>query len=90
MYRHGYGVTKNIHTAIELYTKAANQGHQWALVNLADIYEYDYEVTDLQKAVNWYQKAADNNNYMGSKEKVKELNEQGYYAKEDEQEGNID
>jgi TPR repeat protein len=36
---------------------------------------------DLQKAVNWYQKAADNN-YYGAKDHVKELNEQGYYAKE--------
>jgi TPR repeat protein len=49
---------------------------------LGYIYKVDGEVKNLQKAVNWYQKAADNNEY-DTKYKVEELNKQGYYAKED-------
>jgi TPR repeat protein len=89
MYYYGYGVTRNIHTVIEWKTKAANQGDAWAQYSLGNSYYYEDEVKNLQKAVNWYQKAADNNQY-GAKDKVEHLNAQGYYAKEDEQEGNID
>jgi TPR repeat protein len=86
MYGYGQGVTENIYTVIEWYTKAANQGNATAQSNLGYIYQYQDEVKDLQKAVHWYQKAADND-YYGAKDRVKQLNEQGYYAKEDEQEG---
>jgi TPR repeat protein len=48
---------------------------------------YTVSVEDLQKAVNWYQKAAENNNQWDAKDRVKQLNKQGYYTKEDEQEG---
>jgi TPR repeat protein len=41
---------------------------------------------DLQKAVNWFQKAADKD-YYNAKNRVQYFNEQGHYAKEDEQEG---
>jgi TPR repeat protein len=53
---------------------------------LGDIYRYNYEVKDLQLAVNLYQKAADNGDQV-AKDRVRQLNEQGYYAKEDVQEG---
>jgi TPR repeat protein len=86
MYQLGNNVTANISIAIEWYTKAANQGNKWAPADLGTIYETKDEVKDLQLAVNWYQKAADND-YYGAKEEVEHLNAQGYYAKEDDQEG---
>jgi TPR repeat protein len=86
MYENGFGVTKNIQTAIEWYTKAANQGHEWSQYDLGKIYQD--EVKDLQKAVNWYQKAADKNQ-GNAEEIVYKLNKQGYYAKKGEQEGII-
>jgi TPR repeat protein len=89
MYENGIYVTKSIPAAIEWYTKAANQGHAQAQYSLGFIYYYEDEVNNLQLAVNWLQKAAENN-YYGAKVKVEHLNAQGYYAKEDEQEGNID
>jgi TPR repeat protein len=82
MYKYGYGVTRSILTAVEWYTKAANQGNAQAQCELGYLYRYKYEVKDLQKAVHWYQMAADHNDTFGAKEKVKELNEQGYYASE--------
>jgi TPR repeat protein len=89
MYLKGEGVTENIPTAIEWFTKAANQGNAEGQYWLGEIYRTDDVFKDLQKAVNWYQKAADND-YYSAKEEVEHLNAQGYYAKEDEQEGNID
>jgi TPR repeat protein len=86
MYKYGYGVTRNIRTAVGWYTKAANQGNPSTQYILGFVYQNDDEVKDLQQAVNWYQKAADNGN-QDAKDKVKELNKQGYYAKEDVQEG---
>jgi TPR repeat protein len=85
MYKHGRGVTKNIHTAIEWYTKLANLGHKHGQYILASIYETEDEVKDLQLAVNWYQKTADNNWF--AKTGVQQLNKQGYYAEDDEQDG---
>jgi TPR repeat protein len=86
MYRSGEGVTENIPTAIEWYTKAANQGSARSQFWLGHTYHYEDEVKNLQLAVNWLQKAADNDDWL-AKEEVKELNKQGYYAKGDEQEG---
>jgi TPR repeat protein len=85
-YEYGFGVTESIHAAIEWYTKAANHGNERAQYYLGKIYRDKDSVRDLQKAVNWCQKAADNNDWMAKKEVI-ELNEQGYYAKEEEQEG---
>jgi TPR repeat protein len=84
MYRWGYGTTKNIPAAIEWYTKATNKGHTEAQFNLGFVYHYEIGVEDLQKAVNWYQKALDQN-FERAKDKVKELNRKGYYAKEEQQ-----
>jgi TPR repeat protein len=86
MHKSGIYVTKSIPTAIEWYTKAANQGNAQAQYSLGFIYYYEDEAKNLQKAVNWYQKAADND-YYGAKEEVKKLKKKGYYAKEDDQEG---
>jgi TPR repeat protein len=86
MYQYGEGVTRNIHTFIEWYTKAANQENKSAQYHLGYVYKDGDEVKDHQLAVNWFQKAADNNHYR-AKDRLKELNKQGYYAKEDEQEG---
>jgi TPR repeat protein len=86
MYRNGKGAPKNIHSAIEWYTNAANQGHEWARYNLGLVYEKYDEVKDLQKAANLFQKAADNSDSRAAN-KIKELNKQGYYAKEEEQKG---
>jgi TPR repeat protein len=85
LYHHGDGVTKNIPSAIKWHTKAANQGNVTAQYILGLVYKNYAEVKDLQKAANWYQKAADKNYWLAEKE-VKELNKQGYYAK-DVQEG---
>jgi TPR repeat protein len=83
MYRFGEGVTKNAHTGIEWYTKAANQGHVEAQFNLAYTYQFEDEVEDLQKAVNWFQKAAEND-HRDAKEQVKQLNGNGYFAEEEQ------
>jgi TPR repeat protein len=80
MYQNGIGATKSIRTAITWYTKAANQGDKNAQYKLAYIYKNEGEFKDLQKAVDCYQKAADNGG-MIAKVRVKELNRQGYYAK---------
>jgi TPR repeat protein len=81
MYEHGYGVPTNILTAIEWYTKAANQGHGRASYRLREFYRTKKDLKDLQKAVNWYQKSVDNGDSLGQYD-LKELNKQGYYAKE--------
>jgi TPR repeat protein len=81
MYFNREGVTKNFHTAIEWFTNAANQGNVHAQFYLGYIYQYKDELKDLQKAVNWYQKAVDNNDGR-AKRWVKILEKQGYYAKE--------
>jgi TPR repeat protein len=86
LYKQFIRVLKNIPTAIEWYTKAANQGNSSAQYSLGYIYKTEDEVKDLQKAINWFQKAADND-YGHAKEEAIKLNKQGYYAKEDEQEG---
>jgi TPR repeat protein len=86
MYHYGRGVTTNIPSAIEWYIKGANQGNEWTQANLGYFYENEDGFKDLQKAANLFQKAADNSDSR-AENKIKELNKQGYYAKEDEQEG---
>jgi TPR repeat protein len=49
--------------------------------DLGNIYQSDDEVKDLQKAVNWHQKAADNGNNIAIYQ-VTELHRLGYYANE--------
>jgi TPR repeat protein len=68
------------------YLKAATQRHCLAPLHLRGIYENDHQVKDLQKAVNWYHYAADNKVWWG-KYNLQRLNEQGYYAEEDDKEG---
>jgi TPR repeat protein len=83
MYLIGKGATKNIHTAIEWYTKAANQGNAEAQYYLGNVYHYKDEVKNLQLSVNWFQKAADNN-HADAKSYLKKLNDNGYFAEEEQ------
>ena len=58
---------KNIQKAVELYQKAAEQGHTRAQYNLGFCYENGTGVKQtIQKAVDLYQKAADQGHAMGS------------------------
>jgi TPR repeat protein len=50
---------------------------------LGAVYQYQNDIQDLQEAVYWYQKAA-NNGYRSTKDKVRALNRQGYYDKLDQ------
>jgi TPR repeat protein len=81
-HEYGYHTPTNIHVAIEWYTKAANRGNATAQFNLGRIYEFEEEVNDLQKAINWYQKAV-KGNHDDAKMFATMLNEQGYYAEND-------
>jgi TPR repeat protein len=87
MYRFGWGVDKSNHTGIEWYTKAANQGNAECQYILRDIYKNEDAFKDLQKAVECFQKVVESNR-PGAKDRVKELQELGYYAKQ-EQKGTI-
>jgi TPR repeat protein len=87
-YHKGIGVTANINTAIDIYTLAADQGSAKAQYSLGVIYELYDHVKDQQKAINWYQKAADSG-YDFAKDGVKGLNRRGYYAKDGEQQGKL-
>jgi TPR repeat protein len=82
MYLLGNGAPIHIPTAIEWYTKAANLGDKFGQYSLGEIFKNEVGFKDLQKSVNWYQKAADNNHPL-AKDYVDELNEQGYYAEEE-------
>ncbi len=57
-YNYGVGVEENKETAIKWYTLAANQGHDYSMHGLADIYDgwgsYD-------EAIKWYRKSAELN-----------------------------
>lgn len=82
MYEAGLGVRKDIGTAIKWYEIAAIHGNIQAQAQLAWIYHVKDEFKNMQKAVNWYQKAADND-HNDAKYQVKQVNRQGYYAKND-------
>jgi TPR repeat protein len=66
MYQYGANVSRNVNTAIEWYTKTVNQGNAHAQYYLGCVYKNENQVKDLQLAVNWFQKAADND-YYGAK-----------------------
>jgi TPR repeat protein len=53
------------------------------MYELGDIFEQNPNVKDLQAAVDWYQRAADNGNDV-AKVSVQRLNGQGYYSKENQ------
>jgi TPR repeat protein len=82
LYHRGLGVHRNVETAIKWYTRAAllEEGGEGAQYNLASIYETDPKYKNLQKAVNWYQKAAECD-FDQAADKVKCLNHRGYFPK---------
>lgn len=57
LYEYGLGVTQNIQTAIELYTKSARQGNADAMNKLGDILSRSFPGNH-EKAAMWYEKAA--------------------------------
>jgi TPR repeat protein len=81
LYEFGYGVSKSASTAVKWYTRAANHGSAKAQYHLGLTYESHDKIRDLQKAVEWYQKASIHK-YKDAEKKMKELNEKGYYTKE--------
>jgi TPR repeat protein len=60
MYLNGKGVTKNVHTAINYFTKSAKQGSPDAEEHLGEIYQYGEEgiKKDNKLAASWYRRAA--------------------------------
>jgi TPR repeat protein len=58
-YRNGVVTDQDTEKAIELFTKAADQGYadgQWLL---GDYYYFTEEEQDFEKAVRWYEKAVE-------------------------------
>jgi hypothetical protein len=84
MYQDGLGVSKNVHTAVEWYLKTTNQDEKVAQYNLGRVYENDDEIKDIQIAIGWYKKAADNNDEK-SKAALERLDNEGHYL--DDQHG---
>jgi TPR repeat protein len=64
LYHHGYGVkTRNIHMAIQCYTKAARQDSADAQYQLGYLYEHSQTIKfKYKKAIEWYTSAAKNGN----------------------------
>jgi uncharacterized protein len=63
MYDNGQGVVKNERTAVEWYTKAAEQGNAPAQSNLGLMYANGQGVVKNERtAVEWWQKAAEQGN----------------------------
>ena len=58
MYLNGDGTAKDQKKAMELYTKAAEQGQPVAQYNLANLYEYTFN--NKEKAKYWYEIASKN------------------------------
>jgi Sel1 repeat len=60
MYLNGKGVPKNVHTAINYFTKSAKQGSSDAEYHLGEIYHYGEEgiKKDNKVAASWYRRAA--------------------------------
>jgi hypothetical protein len=60
MYLNGKGVPKNVHTAINYFTKSAKQGSPDAEEHLGEIYQYGEEgiKKDNKVAASWYRRAA--------------------------------
>jgi TPR repeat protein len=61
MYERGRGVEKNIHDAIQWYTKAANLDHAQARRSLGCIYE---KQNNYDQAIYWYNKAIEVNDHL--------------------------
>jgi len=63
MYRDGRGVARNFRQAEKYYVMAAEQGSGWAQMNLGLLYTHggDGLPQDYGKAIDWFRKAADNN-----------------------------
>lgn len=56
-----HGLPRNVKTAVGYYARAAEKGHSPAMCRLGVLYQYGIEVVvDLEKAKEWYQKAAQN------------------------------
>ncbi|KAI8879484.1 hypothetical protein K501DRAFT_276480 [Backusella circina FSU 941] len=75
IYQYGYDIPKDtelaikcIVIAIDWYTRAYKHVQMYTPYNLGIIYEIEDNVRDLQKAIDWYQKSA-NNNVEGNKKK---------------------
>ncbi len=69
---YGYGVDKNLHKAIQLYQKAADQGLARAQNNLGILYKEGSGVKkDLQKAAELFRKAADSGNELAKENLAK-------------------
>jgi len=58
-YESGYGVSKDIKMAENLYVNAANRGSLKALTYLVKSYERKYFETDVDQLYKWYEKLAD-------------------------------
>ena len=68
MYHEGYGVRQDYDKAVELYRKAAEQGHEAGQLALGFMYHKGYGVRqDYDKAVEWYRKAARQGNTTAQK-----------------------
>jgi TPR repeat protein len=63
LYRDGRGVARDYKQAEKLYATAAEQGSGWAQMNLGLLYTHggDGLPKDYGKAIDWFRKAADNN-----------------------------
>ena len=72
-YETGRGVEQDIKKAVELFRKAADQGHAMAQYNLGHCYRTGEGVEkDIKKAAEWYRKAADQG-YEPAKATLKKL-----------------
>ena len=60
------GAHRNPQKAIELYLKASEMGHTASLINLGFLYKMDEELKNIQKAIYYFQKAADRDPYAYS------------------------
>jgi TPR repeat protein len=62
MYHEGFGYDKSIPDAIEYFVKASYYGNDKILYKIGTIYENDLKYHDLDKAIKWYDRAANNGN----------------------------
>ena len=83
MYEYGYGVKKDIPTAISWMEKAANQGLATAQARLGELYFVGEEAPqDFDAARRWLQKAADQNNAVAER-RLGQMMEQGFGGTKD-------
>ena len=74
MYQHGQGVSQDYENAMKLYNQAADAGNTPAMCNIGYNYEYGEcgQKADLEKALEWYE-MADENNHVGAGEFVQRV-----------------